>query len=65
MRLEVAESVTVHVMSTEEPLLAKISGAPSILVIGTEIKVRAEGYFISCVYSSGAKKETGGSHGPP
>ena len=34
-RLEVAASVTVQVMSTLEPLLAKMSGAPSILVTGT------------------------------
>ena len=38
IRLDVEASVTLQVMSTEEPLLAKISGAPSILVTGTKIK---------------------------
>ena len=39
IRLDVEASVTLQVMSTEEPLLAKISGAPSILVTGTKIKL--------------------------
>ena len=39
MRLEALASVTVQVMSTEDPLLAKMSGAPSIFVSGTEIEI--------------------------
>ena len=39
MRLEALASVTVQVMSTEDPLLAKMSGAPSIFVTGTKIEV--------------------------
>ena len=34
-RLEVAASVTEQVISTEDPLLANMSGAPSIFVTGT------------------------------
>lgn len=39
IRLDVEASVTLQVMSTEEPLFAKISGAPSILVTGTRIEL--------------------------
>ena len=45
IRLEVAASVTVQVISTEEPLLAKMSGAPSILVMGTEMKLHSESIY--------------------
>ena len=42
IRLEALASVTVQVMSTEEPLFAKMSGAPSIFVTGTEASVVSE-----------------------
>ena len=38
INLEAEASVTEQVISTDEPLLAKISGAPSIFVTGTVMK---------------------------